>query len=260
MSKVYKQALRDYQEKIAGVLIVQNIISDLEPYLTKVEYLQVKSKLGNMAQVDELFRILLTKGNRHFKGFCHVLEDNGYQHCVQQLRSSIDGAETEGADQDSAPTAPSEGTLKRYFVLHVCHMYKHTPVTDVRLQLHYIHTTHYLVHCVQMCVCCPMFALVFCISQLCTHCVTALLCRIPRRWWLKVSAGSYDTSLLPSSPMDQAEDGREMEGEVVFMRDTRSNLLKAVSGTEWMYRRGALERGRRVSVPPACCICVSAYT
>ncbi len=97
MSKVYKQALRDYQEKIAGVLIVENIISDLsEPYLTEVEYLQVKSKLGNKAQVDELFRILLTKGNRHFKGFCHVLEHNGYQHWAQQLRSSTDGAETKG--------------------------------------------------------------------------------------------------------------------------------------------------------------------
>ena len=96
MSKGYKQALRDYQEKIAEVLIVKNIISHLEPYLTKVEYLQVESKLGNMAQVDELFRILLTKGNRHFKGFCHVLEDNGYQHWAQQLRSSTDGAETEG--------------------------------------------------------------------------------------------------------------------------------------------------------------------
>ena len=96
MSKVYKQALRDYQEEIGGVLTVKNVISDLKPYLTKVEYLQVKNKLGNMAQVDELFRILLTKGNRHFKGFCHVLEDNGYQHWAQQLRSSTDGAETEG--------------------------------------------------------------------------------------------------------------------------------------------------------------------
>ena len=96
MSTVYKQALRDFQEKIGGVLIVKNIISDLEPYLTNVEYLQVESKLGNSAQVDELFRILLTKGNRNFEGFCHVLEDNGYQHLAQQLRSSTDGAETEG--------------------------------------------------------------------------------------------------------------------------------------------------------------------
>ena len=126
MSKVYKQALRDYQEKIAGVLIVQNIISDLQPYLTKVEYLQVKSKLGNMAQVDELFRILLTKGNRHFEGFCHVLEDNGYQHWAQQLRSSAGGAETEGADQDFAPTAPSEGPVKRYVFCIACMPYAQT--------------------------------------------------------------------------------------------------------------------------------------
>ncbi len=100
----------------------------------------------------------------------------------------------------------------------------------------------------------------FVLHNSCTHCATVLLCRIPHRGWLKVSAGSYDTSLLPSSPMKQAEGGREMEGEVVFRRDTKSNLLKAVSGTEWMYRRGALERGRRVSVPAACLVCVSAYT
>ena len=112
----------------------------------------------------------------------------------------------------------------------------------------YFHSTHYLVHCVQMCVCCPVLVSVLCIAQLCTHCAIVLLCRIPRRWWLKVSAGSYNTSLLPSSPIKQAEGDREMEGEVVFRRDTKSNLLKAVSGTEWMYRRRALERGRRVSV------------
>ena len=124
----------------------------------------------------------------------------------------------------------------------------------------YFHTTHYLVCCVHMCACCPMFDLVLCISQVCTHCATVLLCRIPHRWWLRVSAGSYDTSLLPSSPMEHAKGGREMEGEVVFRRDTKSNLLKAVSGTEWMYRRGALEKGRQVSVPAVCCVCVSTYT
>ncbi len=56
--------------------------------------------------------------------------------------------------------------------------------------------------------------------------------------------------------MDQREGSREMEGEVVFRRDTTSNLLKAVSGTEWMYQRGALERGRRVSVHAVVCLFV----
>ena len=92
-------------------------------------------------------------------------------------------------------------------------------------------------------------------TTLCTHCATLLLCRIPHRWWLKVSAVSYDTSLLPFSSMDQREGRGEMEGEVVFKMDTKSNLLKAVSGTEWMYRRGALVRGRQVSVNAVVFVC-----
>ena len=56
--------------------------------------------------------------------------------------------------------------------------------------------------------------------------------------------------------MKQAEGSKEMEGEVVFGRDTKSNLLKAVSGTEWMYRRGALKRGRRVSVNAVVFVCL----
>ena len=56
--------------------------------------------------------------------------------------------------------------------------------------------------------------------------------------------------------MKQGEGSREMEGEVVFRRDSKSDLLKAVSGTEWMYQRGALERGRRVSVNAAVFVCL----
>ena len=134
MSKVYEQALRDYQEKIAEDLIFQNVISDLEPYLTKVEYLQVKNKLGNMAQVDELFRILLTKGNRHFNAFCHVLEDNGYQHWAQQLRSSTDGAEAEGTYVGVLSLGASTVLLIRdcrrhttlYTILTVCQLHVRT--------------------------------------------------------------------------------------------------------------------------------------
>ena len=76
-----------------------------------------------------------------------------------------------------------------------------------------------------------------------------LLCRAHRhRWWLKVSTESRPIALLPTSPMEQAGGTVEMEGEVVFRRDAKSNLTKAVSGTEWMYQRGALERGSQVSV------------
>ena len=131
------------------------------------------------------------------------------------------------------------------------HMYQ--SVIDVWLHSHYALCGSL---CTDVCLLSYIFASVLCIAQLCTHCATVLLCRIRRRWWLKVPAGSYDTSLLPSFPMKQAEGGREMEGEVVFRRDTKSNLLKAVSGTEWMYRRGALERGRQVSVNAVVFVCI----
>ena len=87
-----------------------------------------------------------------------------------------------------------------------------------------------------------------------------LLCRAPhRRWWLKVSAESGDTSLLPSSPMEQAEGTRDMGGQVVFRRDATSNLMKAVSGTEWMYRKGALEKSKKVSACVCVCVLICGY-
>ena len=125
----------------------------------------------------------------------------------------------------------------------------------------YFHTTHYVFGslCTDVCLLSYIGICALYCTTLSTHCATVLLSRPPHRWWLKVSAGSYDTSLLPSHPTEQAEGGREMQGEVVFRRDTKSNLLKAVSGTEWMYQRGALRRGRRVSVSAVSCF-VSVHT
>ena len=88
MDEVYKQVLRDNQEKVAGVTVM-NILPDLRPYLTEVEYSQVDSmQPDNKAQVNELFRILLTKEDAHFLCFCHALECNGYWHWAQQLQEA----------------------------------------------------------------------------------------------------------------------------------------------------------------------------
>ena len=74
-----------------------NILSDLRPYLTKAECSLVQSELGNVAQVNKLFTILLTKDNKHFEVFCHILEHNGCQHMAQQLRAIAGGGkEAEG--------------------------------------------------------------------------------------------------------------------------------------------------------------------
>ena len=91
MDEAYKQALRDNQEKFAGV-IVMNILSNLRPYLTDVEYSQVESmQPDNKAQVNELFRILLMKEDAHFFSFCHALECNGYWHWAKELQAAARG-------------------------------------------------------------------------------------------------------------------------------------------------------------------------
>ena len=72
-----------------------------------------------------------------------------------------------------------------------------------------------------------------------------------------MSAKSCDIALPPSSPMEHAEGSVEMEGEVEFRRDPKSKL-KAVRGTEWMSRRGALKRGRQVRLCARACVCVCA--
>ena len=45
-----------------------------------------------------------------------------------------------------------------------------------------------------------------------------------------------------------------MEGEVEYRRDTKSNQMKAVSGTEWIYRKRALGSGRHVSACVHACV------
>ena len=91
MEEVYKQVLRDNREKVAGV-IVMNILPNLRPFLTEVEYSQVESmQPDNKAQVNELFRILLTKDKTHFYIFCHALKRSGYRHWAKELQTAAYG-------------------------------------------------------------------------------------------------------------------------------------------------------------------------
>lgn len=101
MDEVRQQALRKNHQKFRTKLIVENILPELAPYFTEVEYSRVESKSGNVAQVDELLRILRTKENEHFDGFCRVLERTGYRHWAQQLRATAGShKETEGRRAD----------------------------------------------------------------------------------------------------------------------------------------------------------------
>ena len=68
---------------------MQNILPALRPLLTDVEYFRVDGKEGNVAQVDEFIKILLTKEFRHFDTFCTVLANNGYEHWAKTLREEV---------------------------------------------------------------------------------------------------------------------------------------------------------------------------
>lgn len=86
MHEDLQKALTSNHQKLRTGLIVENILPDLRPYLTSVEYLRVESKLGNVDQVDELLKILLTKEDRHFYGLCRVCVRNGYRRWALELQ------------------------------------------------------------------------------------------------------------------------------------------------------------------------------
>lgn len=82
-------ALMKHHQSLRSGLIIQNILPALRPLLTDVEYCQVGGKVGDVAQVDEFIRILLTKEFRHFEMFCDILASNGYEHWAKKLRPEV---------------------------------------------------------------------------------------------------------------------------------------------------------------------------
>lgn len=80
MDQARKEALRRQQDDLRTGIIVNNILPSLHEaaggFLDDVEDDRVKSKVGNVAQVDELLDILRTKENRDFDYFCTIIEKN----------------------------------------------------------------------------------------------------------------------------------------------------------------------------------------
>ena len=83
-------ALMTHHHSLRSLLIIQNILPALHSILTDVAYSQVDDKEGNVAQIDEFIKILLTKEFRHFDTFCTVLANNGYEHWAKTLREKVD--------------------------------------------------------------------------------------------------------------------------------------------------------------------------
>ena len=78
MDQGRKTALRQQQDDFRTGIIVDNIYPSLHKdaggFLDGVELDRVTSKEGNVAQVDELFKILFTKTNKDFDCFCAIVE------------------------------------------------------------------------------------------------------------------------------------------------------------------------------------------
>lgn len=83
----WKGSLRRHHNALRSGILVGNILPALRTLLTDVEYLCVENKEGgDIARVDELVKILLTKDYSTFDGFCSALEMNGYPHWASKLK------------------------------------------------------------------------------------------------------------------------------------------------------------------------------
>ena len=95
MDKSRKGALRRHHQGLWTGLLVGNILPALRPVFTDAEYSRIRDREDNVATVDELIKILLTKENSHFDAFCIALEKNGYEHWAKKLQKQVDEIEGE---------------------------------------------------------------------------------------------------------------------------------------------------------------------
>ena len=93
MEERKKWALKELQQSFRTGLLVGNILPAFRLSLTDVEYSQIEDKDTNVARVDELFKILLTKDDGLFDKFCTILEGNGYEHRARELRKAANGVD-----------------------------------------------------------------------------------------------------------------------------------------------------------------------
>ena len=82
----WKRSLRTHHSALRTGVVMGNVLPALRPLLTDVEYLSVENKEGDIARVDELVTILLTKDYSVFDGLCSALERNGYPDWASKLK------------------------------------------------------------------------------------------------------------------------------------------------------------------------------
>ena len=87
-----KKSLQKYHTDLRTGIIVSYFLPKLHReaggFLTDVESetIAAKKSSGNVEQVDELIRVLLTKESKDFDYFCDVLEEEGHQSLSTRLK------------------------------------------------------------------------------------------------------------------------------------------------------------------------------
>lgn len=111
-----KRALRECHQELRTGILLRNFLPELRPFLTDVEYSRIEDQNDNVGMVDMFIKILLTKDNRHFDGFCNVLQSNGHESLANRLLSTPQGASKRTFTSDSCklPSKPrKKGSPKR---------------------------------------------------------------------------------------------------------------------------------------------------
>lgn len=102
-----KGALEEHLQELRTGIIVANFLPECRKMFSEVEYSRIndKAERDSVSGVDELVKILLTKTDKEFDGFCKVLSANGYEHWARRLKDRV---QEKDCTHGNTPKQPGE--------------------------------------------------------------------------------------------------------------------------------------------------------
>ena len=114
----WKRTLKANHPNLRHEIRVNDVLPRFHSFLTDVEYLRVEGsdKADNVDQVDQLFRILLTKEKRDFEEFLVALWQQGYADSAARLAEEAGGRTM--SDDVCVHSSHSAASLVMYELFH----------------------------------------------------------------------------------------------------------------------------------------------
>ena len=114
----WKSTLRANHQDLRSEIRVNDVLPRFHSFLTDVEYLRVEGsdKADNVYQVDQLFRILITKEKRDFEEFLVALWRQGYAGSAARLAKEAGGRTM--SDDVCVHSSHSAASLVMYELFH----------------------------------------------------------------------------------------------------------------------------------------------